>query len=138
MKRIVAILSVLFLWAACLTVVAQEAKEKQDKQDKQEKEEPAGPLTGTWKCVGHAQERPDSEFQLDVEQHGEKVTGTGTNAQGSAPLAGTFKDGKFQVTVTGGEGNYDLEGTLDGNKISGTWSFSGNGSKGTFDGKKAE
>ena len=128
MKRTLATITVLFMLAACPAFVAQE---------KQEKEEPKGPLTGAWKCVSHAPEQPDRDFQLDLEQRGEKVTGTGSISQGSAPLKGAFENGKFKLVVEGGEGKYELEGQLEEDKISGNWSFSGTGAKGTFEGKRA-
>lgn len=142
MKQILATLTVLFLLAACLpaAALAQETKEKEKQekpQEKPEKEEPKGPLTGVWKCLQHAPERPDSDFQLDLEQRGEKITGTGSSLAGSAPLKGTFDNGKFQLIIEIEAGAYKLEGKLDGDKISGEWSFTGTGAKGTWEGKKS-
>jgi hypothetical protein len=94
------------------------------------------PLTGTWKCVGKVPERPDGEFQLDLEQTGEEVKGTGSNANGSAPLKGTFKDGKFKLTVSAGDVSYEFEGELEGNKIKGKFAVPVANVEGTFEGTR--
>ena len=94
------------------------------------------PLTGNWKCVGKVPDRPDGEFQLDLEQNGEEVKGNGSNAQGSAPLKGTFKDGKFKVSVAGGDISYEFEGELVGDKIKGKFSVPVANVAGTFEGTR--
>ena len=94
------------------------------------------PLSGNWKCVGKIPERPDGEFQLDLEQNGEEVKGNGSNAQGSAPLKGTFKDGKFKLTVAAGDISYEFEGELSGDKIKGKFAVPAASVQGTFEGTR--
>lgn len=94
------------------------------------------PLTGNWKCVGKIPDRPDGEFQLDLEQTGEEVKGNGSNAQGSAPLKGTFKDGKFKLTVSAGDISYEFEGELAGDKIKGKFAVPAASVEGTFEGTR--
>ncbi len=95
----------------------------------------AASITGIWKCLLKSQDRPDQEGQLDLKQNGEEVTGTGSNAGGSAPIKGTFKDGKFKLQVITENVNWDLQGTIEGDKLSGTWAI-GNGLKGTLEGAR--
>ena len=96
----------------------------------------AEPLTGTWKCIGKVPDRPDGEFQLDLEQTGEEVKGSGSNAQGSAPLKGTVKDGKFKLTVEAGDVAYTFEGELTGDKIKGKFAVPVASVEGTFEGTR--
>ena len=131
MKRTLAMVALLSLLAGCLAAAQEKQQEKQEK-----KEASPGPLTGIWKCVGKIPERPDGEFQLDLDQRGEEVKGTGSNANGSAPLKGTFNDGKFKFVAQGGETSYAFEGTLDGDKISGTFEVAAAGIKGSFEGTR--
>lgn len=120
MKRLVVTLIVLMVGAG-VAVSAADTK---------------SPLTGNWKCVGKIPDRPDGEFQLDLEQTGEEVKGNGSNAQGSAPLKGTFKDGKFKVTVSAGDISYEFEGELDGDKIKGKFAVPVASVEGTFEGTR--
>ena len=91
-------------------------------------------LTGVWKCVLKSAERPGAEGILDLKQNGEEVTGVGSNAGGSAPLKGTVKDGKFKLKIETGQTNWDIEGTLDGDKITATWAIPAAGRNGTLEG----
>ncbi len=93
-------------------------------------------LAGLWKCLGKVPGQPDGEFQLDLDVKGDKVTGTGSNAAGSAPLSGTFKDGKFLLKVDAGDTTFEFEGKLDAGKISGTFKILPQGISATFEGSK--
>ncbi|GEM_PF-2086423 len=93
-------------------------------------------LGGLWKCVGKIPNQPDGEFQLDLTVKEDKVTGTGSNAAGSAPLAGTVKDGKFNLKLDAGDLQIEFEGKLDGNKITGTFKIAAQGINATFEGTK--
>ena len=124
MKKNLAVLALLSL----LVGIVGFAQEK--------KEEPKGPLTGAWQCVSKIPDRPDGDFQLDLEQKGEEVTGTGSNTQGSAPLKGTFKEGKFKLSIDAGNVTYEIEGSLDQDKISGTLEVPQAAVKGTFEGTR--
>jgi hypothetical protein len=94
--------------------------------DKSASSDKTSGLTGLWKCTAKAPDQPVSEFQLDLAVKDDKVTGTGSNAAGSAPLAGTFKDGKFALKLDAGDLQIEFEGKLDGGKISGTLKMQGN------------
>lgn len=121
MKRLVLTLIVLLVGAGVAVAAAADAK---------------NPLTGNWKCVGKIPDRPDGEFQLDMEQNGEEVKGNGSNAQGSAPLKGTFKDGKFKVSIAAGDITYEFEGELAGDKIKGKFAVPVASVQGTFEGTR--
>jgi hypothetical protein len=125
-KVLIATLTVFTLAAAgsrCLVLAAAQAKK-------------AEPLTGTWKCIGKIPDRPDGEFQLDLEQNGEEVKGSGSNAQGSAPLKGTVKDGKFKLSVEAGDVTYTFDGELSGDKIKGKFAVPVASIEGTFEGSR--
>jgi hypothetical protein len=97
----------------------------------------ASALTGLWKCVSKFEGAPDSPFQLDLIQKGEELTGTGSNANGTAPLKGTIKDGKFTFQVDAGDTKFDFAGSIENGKISGTLAIPAANVKGTFEGKKS-
>jgi hypothetical protein len=96
----------------------------------------AAPLTGVWKCLSKVGDTPPTEFQLDLTLKGEEVTGTGSSAAGSAPLKGTFKNGKFVAKIDAGDTVFELEGTLENGKLSGTLNIPAANVKATFEGKK--
>ena len=67
----------------------------------------------------------DRESEADLKLDGEKVSGT----YGKANVDGTFKDGKIALafnidTDEAGSGTLKLNGALDGDAITGDWSFS--------------
>lgn len=73
------------------------------------------------------------EVLLDLKQDGEKVTGTMASSHGSGTVTkGSFKDKKLSATFTaeiqGSPTELGLEGTVDGDKISGTMNVAGLGS----------
>jgi hypothetical protein len=73
------------------------------------------------------------EVLLDLKQDGEKVTGTMSSTHGSGTVSsGTFKEKKLTATLSadiqGSPTELGIEGTVDGDKISGTLTASGLGS----------
>jgi len=73
------------------------------------------------------------QVQLDLKQEGEAVTGTMVSTHGSGTIAkGTFKDKKLVATINadlqGSPTELGVEGTVDGDKISGTITAAGLGS----------
>ncbi len=94
------------------------------------------PLAGLWKCVSKFEGAPDGEFTLKLELNGETVTGVGANAQGEAPLKGTFKDGKLLAKIDTGQVVFELDGKVESGKISGTMNIPAMQAKGTFQGSK--
>jgi hypothetical protein len=103
-----------------------EAKSDSAKSDKSSSASTTASLTGVWKCIAKAPDQPPSDFQLDLDVKDDKVTGTGSSAAGSAPLAGTYKDGKFALKLEAGDITIEFEGKLDSGKISGTLKMQGN------------
>ena len=98
----------------------------------------ASSLTGLWKCTGKAPDGGEGQpFELNLKQDGETITGTGSNAQGTGQLKGTFKDGKFMLDIDAGDVKYQLEGKMENGKISGTWAVPAMNAKGTFEGNKS-
>ena len=93
-------------------------------------------LSGLWKCIGKIPNQPDGEFSLDLTVKEDKVTGMGSNAAGSAPLAGTFKDGKFLLKLDAGDLQIEFEGKLGAGKITGTFKIPAQGINATFEGTK--
>jgi hypothetical protein len=73
------------------------------------------------------------EVLLDLKQDGEKVTGTMASSVGGGTVSkGTFKEKKLSATITadiqGSPTELGVEGTVDGDKISGTITAHGLGS----------
>ena len=84
------------------------------------KDEVAGKWALTVAAPGEA-----VEVLLDLKQDGEKVTGTMASGVGGGTISkGSFKDKKLTATITadiqGSPTELGLEGTVDGDKISGT------------------
>jgi hypothetical protein len=73
------------------------------------------------------------QVQLDLKQDGENVTGTMASTHGSGTITkGTFKEKKLNATINadiqGSPTELGVEGTVDGDKISGTITAAGLGS----------
>jgi len=85
----------------------------------------AADVVGAWKLV-LVTEIGDRPMPMDLSQQGEDVTAK----MGDIPLSGTFKEGKlrlvakkYYVADAGFEADLILEGTVDGDKVTGTWAF---------------
>lgn len=97
-----------------------------------------GPLTGTWSCTSHGGQNGDMNFTLDLQQTGEDVTGDVSSPIGDADLSsGTFKNNELTLTIGGEDDQYTLTATFNDGKLTGKWSTSSSGDKGTWEGKKA-
>jgi len=95
-----------------------------------------GPLTGTWTCESKGGSLGDLPFTLYLQQHGEDVDGSISSSMGDTPLSyGTFKQDTLEVHIEVPDGNYILTGKMDGQRLSGTWTY-GKNDKGTWEGKK--
>jgi hypothetical protein len=73
------------------------------------------------------------QVQLDLKQEGETVTGTMVSTHGSGTITkGNFKEKKLTATINadiqGSPTELGVEGTVDGDKISGTITAAGLGS----------
>lgn len=92
------------------------------------KDEVGGKWTLTVDAPGEA-----VEVVLDLKQDGENVTGTMASTHGGGTIAkGVYKDKKLTATVKadlqGSPTELGIEGTVDGDKISGTITAPGLGS----------
>ena len=92
------------------------------------KDEVAGKWTLTVAAPGES-----VEVLLDLKQDVEKVTGTMASSVGAGTVSkGTFKDKKLSASITadiqGSPTELGVEGTVDGDKISGTITAHGLGS----------
>jgi hypothetical protein len=82
-------------------------------------------ISGRWHFVLNT-DGGDREAAADFTLDGQKVTGKWGDAH--ADVAGTFKDGKLDLSFPynsdeAGQGTLSLKGQLEGETISGTWSF---------------
>ena len=89
-------------------------------------------ISGKWAL---ALETPNGTMavELDLKQEGEAVTGSLTSEHASGKIGkGTFKDKKLNATATvdiqGNTTDVTIEGTVDGDKMSGSFNVPGMGS----------
>jgi hypothetical protein len=129
MKRAISSVGVVMALVALasLAVAATEDKSK------------SGPVTGSWECTSHGggHEEGDTPFTLDLEQDGEKVTGSVSSPQGGMEItSATFKDNVLEIHLDTPDGNYVLKATLKEDQLKGDTTLDGN-PKGTWEGKKS-
>ena len=104
---------------------------------KDEKAEPAL-LTGTWECASHGGEQGETPFTLELEQNGEKVTGSVSSPQGGMEItSATFRNDFLEIHLDTPDGNYVLTAKLKDGQLSGQTSHDGNPA-GKWEGKKAK
>ncbi len=108
---------------------------------KDQKAEP-GLLTGTWECTSHGGphggEQDQTPFTLELEQNGEKVTGSVSSPQGGMEItSATFKNDVLEIHLDTPDGNYVLTAKLKDGELSGQTSHDGN-PEGKWEGKKAK
>jgi len=87
-------------------------------------------ITGTWDLQFEIEGMGPMSIVATYKQEGEKLTGTHSDASGSAsPLEGTVVGNAVKYTVTfdmGGQpGKADHTGKVEGNTITGTFSIAG-------------
>src|SRR5579863_2797123 len=101
------------------------------------KSKATGPVSGTWQCTAHGGPNGDTNFTLYLSQDKEEVTGSVSSPLGDADISSaTFKDGKLEIHINGGDTTYTLSAKLDSGQLSGgQWSSDG-GEKGTWEGKR--
>ncbi len=103
----------------------------------QEKDSKPGPVTGSWQCVSHGGPQGDVKFSLELQQDGEKVTGSVDSEQGGMDItSGTFKDETLEIRLETPQGNYVIKGKLNGDQFNGDISLDDKPA-GTWEGKKA-
>src|SRR5436309_1740405 len=102
---------------------------------KDEKAEPAL-LTGTWECASHGGEQGETPFTLELEQNGEKVTGSVSSPQGGMEItSATFRNDVLEIHLDTPDGNYVLTAKLKDGQLSGQTSHDGN-PEGKWEGRK--
>jgi len=131
MKRVLALAGVGFLILSIMSFALA----------KDQKAEP-GPLTGTWECTSHGGphggEQDETPFTLELEQNGEKVTGSVSSPQGGMEItSATFKNDVLEIHLDTPDGNYVLTAKLKDGQLSGQTSHDGNPA-GKWEGKKAK
>ena len=108
---------------------------------KDEKTEP-GLLTGTWECTSHggphAGEQDETPFTLELEQNGEKVSGSVSSPHGGMDItSATFRNDVLEIHLDTPDGDYVLTAKLKDGQLSGQTSHDGNPA-GKWEGKKAK
>ncbi|HEX6278996.1 MAG TPA: hypothetical protein VFZ49_03175 [Pyrinomonadaceae bacterium] len=91
----------------------------------------ADEVTGKW-SLSVAAPGEAVEVLLDLKQEGENVTGTMASTHGSGTISkGSYKEKKLSATINadiqGNPTELGLEGTVDGDKISGSLTATGLG-----------
>jgi hypothetical protein len=94
-------------------------------------------LSGTWNLeveTGQGSGRPT----LTIKQSGETISGTYQGMLGEAPLSGSIKDDKFEISFQASgqlEGKVVYQGTTNGQTMQGKVTLANVG-EGTFTGRK--
>ena len=93
-------------------------------------------IVGSWKLLAKAGERTN-EYTVDIKRDGDKLTGRIMAADGGGLdlTKLSFAGNVLKFTVPADEGNYEVEGTLEGGKLSGTYQAP-NGQKSTWQGTR--
>jgi hypothetical protein len=137
MKRVrIALMLCLTILGLAALAASQDTK-SQDSKTQDSKSKAAGPITGTWQCNAHGGPNGDMGFTLYLSQDDESVSGSVSSPLGDTDIAtASFKDGKLEIHINGGDTNYVLTAKLtNGDLTGGEWSSDG-GEKGTWEGKK--
>ncbi|MGH9343628.1 MAG: hypothetical protein ACRD19_07705 [Terriglobia bacterium] len=96
------------------------------------------PLTGTWQCVSHGGQQGDMTFTLTFQQDNQSVSGHVSSQLGDADFSsGTFKNNHLHFVIEGDSDSYDLNADYKDGKLTGTWTTTVSGHKGTWEGQKA-
>ena len=102
-----------------------------------EEKSKAAPLTGTWECQSHGGDQGDTTFTLELEQDGDKVTGSFSSPQGGMEITtATFKDSVLEIHLDTPDGMYVLKATLKDGALSGDTTRDGT-AMGKWEGKKS-
>ncbi|HEV2351459.1 MAG TPA: hypothetical protein VG028_16620 [Terriglobia bacterium] len=103
----------------------------------QDKAANAGPLTGSWQCVSHGGPDGDTKFTLDLQQDGEKITGSVDSDEGGMDItSGTFKEDNLEIRLETPQGNYVLKAKLKDGQLAGQVTLDDK-AQGNWEGKKA-
>lgn len=95
-------------------------------------------LNGAWQCVSHGGDQGNMPFTLTFEQNGQDISGHVSSQLGDADFSnGTFKNNHLHFEIQGDSDSYNLNADYKDGKLTGTWSTSVSGHKGTWEGHKA-
>jgi len=126
MKRTLTLAGVTLV-ALALSSLALHAQEKSK----------GGPLTGTWECQSHGGDQGDTPFTLELDQDGEKVTGSVSSPQGGMEITtATFKDSVLEIHLDTPDGLYVLKAILKDGLLNGDTTRDGT-AMGKWEGKKS-
>lgn len=107
-KLLLGMFTVILGIVSCLS--AQEAASSSD--------EPAK-IAGVWHLSWHGR-RGDREATFEIQQDGTKLTGTFDMEGRPTPVSGSIRGSKVSFTAAGKKKSISFNGTVDGNKMSGT------------------
>lgn len=97
----------------------------------------AGQITGSWTCVSHLGSGEDTKFTLDLQQDGEKVTGSVDSDRGGMDITtGTFKEDTLEIRLETPQGDYVIKGKLKDGQLAGAITLDGK-PHANWEGKKA-
>ena len=137
MKRARIAIALCFTMLALAAFAASKDAKPQAAKSQDGKSKPGGPVSGTWQCTSHGGPNGDMSFTLYLSQDKEDVSGSVSSPLGDTDISSaTFKDGKLEIHINGGDTTYTLSAKLESGQLSGgEWSSDG-GEKGTWEGKK--
>lgn len=95
-------------------------------------------LAGTWQCVSHGGDQGTMPFTLTFQQDGQNISGHVSSQLGDADFdGGTFKNNHLHFVIQGDGDSYDLNAIYKDGKLTGAWTTTVSGKKGTWEGSKA-
>jgi hypothetical protein len=92
-------------------------------------------VTGKWVLDVKLGDGQGGQATLDLQQEGEKITGTYSGALGSVPVTGTVKGDQVEISFSSDAGSVSYKGKVSGDTMEGTCSY-GQLGEGTFTGKR--
>jgi hypothetical protein len=98
------------------------------------KEEPAKGPAGHWSCVQNLPGGQTRPFELRLRQDGTLLTGSVWVTEGETSVRGTADGAAFKLEIDSDSGTYVVKGTVDGDKVAGTWSLGT--AEGTWEGTR--
>jgi hypothetical protein len=98
------------------------------------KEEPAKGAAGHWSCVQNLPGGQTRSFELRLRQDGTALTGSVWVAEGETSVKGVADGAAFKLDIDTDSGTYVVKGTVDGDKVAGTWSLGT--AEGTWEGTR--
>jgi hypothetical protein len=98
------------------------------------KEELAKGPAGHWSCVQNLPGGQTRSFELRLRLDGTALTGSVWVAEGETSVKGVADGAAFKLEIDSDSGTYVVKGTVDGDKVAGTWSLGT--AEGTWEGTR--